>query len=746
MKYNNLIYLLATLFAVFESHAQVSHGGSPLPFIQSRSQPAGFFVEMPPFDMEEEIRTNEREESTLRGSFRFAHKFMTNYNRSNAGTLFTLPDGTRVWRMGIYSKGALSINVLFSEFELPEGAQLFLYNPEQTQILGAFTHLNNSDLGLLPVSPVQGDKLVVEYHEPAHVSFPGRLTVGEVNHGYRSLRGYEPGGDRNEFYCMPSPICFQDDPEYDEISRSVVLITIDGVRSCTGVLVNNTLNDGKPYLLTASHCLNENFSVKNPDYESVAGRIVCFFNYRSPTCETVMRGTEEMSVASAAYKAVNEKNDLALLELLEAPPVYYQPYYAGWNIDDKGGTPPYASIHHPRASVKRINLSEDKVSLKSLTIRGIDFYKNAHWNVERWSIGSTASGSSGAPLFDSNHRVIGALSGGSSSCSVPMDDFYYSLFKAWEPSKNNDEQLKHWLDPDRSNKKTLDGLDPYKTNPSYRLSNIYETKLHDSIEITGIISPATGNLFGSNSLGITEYAEEYTADAQAILHGAYLVTPAVTDAVGSLDVEVTVYAGNGKPETLLYSKPFKPMYTELSVVDSSFIETEKWLNRAQESFIRFDEPITVSGTFYIGYKIKSPAKSTFAVYNLPKGKTTRNTAWYLQESQWHKASSHPVMPFNTSLFIDPALQYTNETSTSPLPKEEYGIQVFLNKNHKSIHVLLPGQIESAHLFLYSTSGQLMTKTLLTNAHSTIPLLNMPPGVYIVNIKSNDIFYTQKILF
>lgn len=745
MKHLIFIYLLLTITIAFSGNAQVSYGGKPLPFIQTKSPSTNFYINMPSFDIEEELRIASMEDDELRGSYRFAYKFITDYSRSNSGESFILPDGTKIWRMGIYSKDALSINVLFSEYELPEGAQVFLYNPEQTNVLGSFTHLNNSDLGILPVSPVQGDRLIIEYHEPANAAFPGRLTIGEVNHAYRELRGYEPGGNRSEFHCMPSPICFQDNSEYEKIARSVVLITIDGISACTGVLLNNTSNDGKPYLLTASHCLNNNFAVKNPDYESVAGRIICFFNYQSPTCGTVMRGTEEMSVASTRYKAVNEKNDMALLELLETPPTYFRPYYAGWSIEENDNNTPYAGIHHPRASVKRINISDDKISLKTFSISQVDFYKNAHWNVGKWTTGSTASGSSGSPLFDANNRVVGALSGGMSTCNIPMDDFYFALSRAWESSSNNNEQLKYWLDSSKSNKKTVNGLDPYQNSPAYRLSNIYNIKQHDSIEITELPSPANGNLFGCNTLKTQEYAEEYTVNENAKLYGAYFVTPPVTDAIGSLEVEVTVYSGKNKPETLLYSGIFKPTYTEMSIIDSSFIETEKWLNRQQESFIRFDKDITVSGTFYIGYKIKSPENSSFAVYNLPKGKTSNNTAWFVNNGQWTKASAHPLLAFNTSLFIDPVIQYKNGVSID-IPQEEQQIHIFTDVNNKSIHILLPDDKKMSAFALYSVNGQLIHRATLTQAQTTIPMKNLTPGIYVVNITGDNIFYSQKILF
>jgi hypothetical protein len=721
--------------------AQVRYGGKPLPPVLTRSFQNRPFEEMPAFDLEAELRDDALNRSDLRGGYRFAYKFMTHFNRANSGDSFTLADGTRVWLLGIRSRGAVSINVLFTEYELPEGAQVFLYNASRTQVLGAFDHRNNSELGLLPVSPVQGDELIIEYHEPARAAFPGRLTVGEVNHGYRNLEGYEPGGDRSDYACMASPPCFGEG-EYATISRSTVLLTIDGVTACTGVMVNNTQNDGKPYLLTASHCLNKDFSVKNPDYEAVAGRIICFFNYTSPTCDTLRRGTEEMSVASALYRAVNEKSDMALLELLQAPPPYYQPFYAGWTLEENGGTPPFAGIHHPRASMKRINIFRENLSLKTFNIGEVmEFYKDAHWNVGRWNEGSTDAGSSGSPLFDSAYRLTGYLSGGRSTCASPVDDYYAAVFKAWSPSDNVQEQLKAWLDPNESGLTILDGLDPYADNPSYRLSNIGEMKRQDSITVTKLPPPAGGNLFGVNSLGTTEYAEEYQVPENAQIDGVYFVTPAVAD-TERLDVEVTVYTGDEKPQTLLHTEVFLPTYLEQSVLDSSFIETEKWLNRAQESFIRFSQPLVVSGTFYIGYKIKAPENSSFTVYNLPPGQTTRNTAWINKQGEWVKASSHPQLPFNSSLFIDPVIHYTKDSSNDTLDRES-GVKVWVDASRDRVHILFP-QADSGTCRLYATGGQLLQEYLFGGSEAVVPVPGLHPGIYIIQVRGNKFSHTQKI--
>lgn len=723
--------------------AQISHGGRPLPLAVTKSSGTDFFAEMPSFDVEEQLHIDSLNESDLRSGYHFAYKFMTDFTPDNSGTRFTLPDGTRVWRLGIRSEGAYSINVLFSEYNLPEGAQLFLYNSDQTHILGSFNHLNNSELGILPVSPVQGDELIIEYQEPAKAAFPGRLKVGEVNHDYRGFRAKEPGLEHARIWCMPALSCMQlATDKYNNTGRSVVLIIIDGEIACTGTLINNTENDGKPYLLTASHCLNRQFEVKDPDYNQVAGKIVTFFNYESPLCDPVIRGTEEMSMASAIFRATNESTDMALLELQETPPVYYRPYYAGWNAKDQG-TAPYASIHHPQVSVKRVSLSE-KVIVGSYP--NSLFGENGHWQIEEWTAGCTEGGSSGSPLFDDYNRVIGGLSGGRSSCPRPYNDFYYTLVRSWDYSPDADKQLKAWLDPfARNNERLCDGLDPYATTPAIRLSNIGETGKTSRIETSMLPSTEKEPAFGNNSLGMTEFAEAYQITGNARLFGTYIVNPSISDA-GNIEVEINVYSGSDKPETLLHTEPFQPKYTTVENNGKDFIQPDKPLNRDQESFVTFSKPVDVSGIFFIGYKIKSVTGNTsFSAFNLPKGETTKNTTWINRGGQWIRATAHPATPMSTSLFIDPVIQYNTASSNSPV-EISHPIRVFAGSTPRTIHILLPEDIRQAQYSIITTNGRTLQDGTVLSGPNTIRATFASTGIYLIRITYNNKSFTQKLLF
>ena len=138
-----------------------------------------------------------------------------------------------------------------------------------------------------------------------------------------------------------------------------------------------------------------------------------------------------------------------------------------------------------------------------------------------------------------------------------------------------------------------------------------------------------------NTRKLTKVAEAGT------LYGTYFVTPPAGANYKQMEVEVTVYSGDSKPSTLLYTETFQPTYSNKSILDDTFIETAKSLNRSQESYIHFSKPINVSGKFYIGYKLKSvPENTYFSAYNLPKGKTTRNTAWVHDKNGWRQATEY----------------------------------------------------------------------------------------------------------
>jgi hypothetical protein len=95
--------------------------------------------------------------------------------------------------------------------------------------------------------------------------------------------------------------------------RSVVRIMVNKITRNeygTGVLVNNTLGNGRPYVLTAAHVLGT--------YQH-AERSLFFFGYESVACNGA-RGPKTRTIAGAELKATARTLDFSLMELSEEPP------------------------------------------------------------------------------------------------------------------------------------------------------------------------------------------------------------------------------------------------------------------------------------------------------------------------------------------------------------------------------------------------------------------------------------------
>lgn len=426
------------------TQAQISHGGTPPSFNNNITKSAQL-ISMPEIDVERLMEEDAREAESGEKPFRFAYNHTVDLNNRDHGTWTELANGDRIWRLSIHAPEAYSLNFGFNEFHLPEGAQVFIYNENKSYVLGAFTSENHQDWGGLATTLIHDDFATIEYYEPANVKGEGRLSLERVSHGYKSLsnfaksiRGYGDSGSCNMNINCPDGDLYQDD------KRSVCMIMSGGSRMCTGALVNNTREDGTPYFLTANHCFSG--SVTNWVY---------VFNYEAPTC-TNADGSTSQSISGSTLRARNADTDFCLTEMSSTPPANYEPYYAGW--DHTGNTPQSAvGIHHPSGDIKKISFDDDPLT----TAAGLSSVANAEWQIEQWERGTTTEpGSSGSPLWNENHHLIGQLHGGQADCSNSINDYYGRFDWSWDRGGSASNQLKDWLDPDNTGVSVLDGYDP----------------------------------------------------------------------------------------------------------------------------------------------------------------------------------------------------------------------------------------------------------------------------------------------
>lgn len=355
------------------------------------------------------------------------------------GAWTELAGGDRVWRLRVESPGALATELFFEDVNIPAGAQLHVVTPDQSEWFGGYTAAHVRD-GLLSTDRIVGEACIIEYHEPAAVRGEGSFVMHRLAHAYgtAALAGA----------CQVDVACSEANNWQDQVRSVMRMRVVDpvGVGFCTGVLMNNSAQDCKGYVLTANHCTMDS---NTSNFSSYQFR----WNYQQSVCD----GTANVSgfnVVGCTRRADSndtggeDGSDFTLVELSAAIPASVNPYWAGF---DANNTAPASGvcIHHPDGDYKKIStFTSTAVSSSWQGPSG------THWRVT-WAPttnghGVTEGGSSGSPLFNAAKRVVGTLTGGGSFCDTPTQPDYYGKMSFHFGSGNPNiaaEELKNWLAP-----------------------------------------------------------------------------------------------------------------------------------------------------------------------------------------------------------------------------------------------------------------------------------------------------------
>ena len=386
-------------------------------------------------------------------------------NTQNSGLWTTLPNGDKVWRLAITSPGAVNLSLNFNTFNLPTGSTLQLYNGSKDDFSKVYNPSNNRNSNTLGSWFLEGNTIVVQYYQSSLTSTIPQLEIGSLIHGYRmglldpileAERGLEDSGDCN--YDVNCSVGSDFEDKKNILKKAVALLNLGNGTLCTATLLNNTLEDKTPYLLTANHCLQNS----NPDLWSVR------FNWVSPT--PVCGGEEgsldiqtNFTISGATPRAHNTTSDFALVELVNPIPDSWDLVFAGWDRTD--AIPLYqVGIHHPQGDIMKICRDNDPMvkeianGTKTWLIKGA-----SAGNGNGWDLGITESGSSGSALFNDKGHLIGQLYAGLAACNGENTNNEFDLYGrfaiSWQEGTNETRRLKDWLDPNNTNVTILGHLE-----------------------------------------------------------------------------------------------------------------------------------------------------------------------------------------------------------------------------------------------------------------------------------------------
>lgn len=324
---------------------------------------------------------------------------------SGVGRFAVGQDGMGIWTTSLQAEGATALRLELSQFSLPPGVALYLYNDAQ-QAHGPYTGKGPHDNGRFWTHTVFGDHVWIQLHidnvDTTKLERV-RFEISQVGHlGERfglAKRVADKADCSANLSCVENAECYGWDDILSSARRAVARTIINlgngYISYCSGGLLNDTDSSSqKAWFLTAEHCVDEG------DISSLES----FFQYQSP-CGSCNASSVD-SVIGASIRVAGTDADFALLELSGLPSGGRLMGWSNGNVESQIGTNLYR-ISHPQGQPQALSqhMVEDHNSSKYIYARTV--------------LGTTEGGSSGAPIFKDDRKVVGVYSGvtnGSSRC------------------------------------------------------------------------------------------------------------------------------------------------------------------------------------------------------------------------------------------------------------------------------------------------------------------------------------------
>lgn len=501
--------VLLTLASSIDCFSQITTNELPISIqkkvVTNLSLNRSSMVSLPIPDMDRVLKEDQEREENNNSLKRISIGIPVSISMDEYGLWTTLDDGGKLWQLQISAENAKALDFVFNKFWLPDGSKFYIFNPLTLETIGAVTSEYLLGSKCTPhrfsTAMLKGDNMILEYYQPKDVK---DLPIIEV------IRAYYVYNPRITTSCSDEVnVNCSEGADWKKEKNAVARIDIKLQDSYwgTGALLNCTQANYMPLLLTANHCLlgKNDPEPKDALGDSDASDWVFYWNYELAYCDAPNTPSPKTTYG-ATIIANNPYSDFALLQLQQDPLSLwdYIPYYLGWDRSGNSGTGG-VGIHHPEGDVKKIST----YSMTPITMpfnSGPSVYWGVNWIATANGHGITEGGSSGSPLINSNHKVIGQLRGSNNSCSNLLGTSCYGKFDvSWTGNGNSNihRRLDYWLNP-LGNYTTLNGSYPFSINgPSIVCASatysINHIKTGCSVTWSFQNNPSLNSLIQSNS-------------------------------------------------------------------------------------------------------------------------------------------------------------------------------------------------------------------------------------------------------
>lgn len=315
-------------------------------------------------------------------------------------------DGGFDWSGVVRSEGAAAGRIHFTDFDLPAGAELYVY-ASNGMAFGPYTGRGPNGDGDFWTNTIAGAEIVVQLHasgtETPSFTIAGYGHLSEAFKLAKSLTADATTPCPGNAPCVVDAACATTNSAVDVAKNAVAhILFVSGPGNrllfiCSGGLVADSDPATEvPYFITANHCVGKPAEAKS---------LETFFFYAAASCGACpSRGAA--STTGSSIMTAGHRGDYTLLRLNQPAPAGAA--FLGWNTTPVAFTDGEAlfRLSHPRAAPQ--SYSEHVVDTAKPACRS---WPRGVWIYSRDVFGAIEPGSSGAPVVNAAGEMVGQLSG-----------------------------------------------------------------------------------------------------------------------------------------------------------------------------------------------------------------------------------------------------------------------------------------------------------------------------------------------